>query len=77
FQRRLSAEPACPKHVSGSYLAIDKLCKSYAWKNKATLLFKDGISEEVMKKLNPKIKIEYPDYSDLLLPLPLPIPIFT
>ncbi|RHZ74599.1 hypothetical protein Glove_220g7 [Diversispora epigaea] len=23
-----------------------------------------GISEEVMKKLNPKIKIEYPDYSD-------------
>ncbi|CAG8692318.1 17848_t:CDS:1 [Cetraspora pellucida] len=36
-----------------------------------------GISEEVMKKLNPKIKIEYPDYSDLLLPLPLPIPIFT
>src|SRR6185295_18577083 len=24
----------------------------------------EGISKEVMKKLNPKIKIEYPDYSD-------------
>ncbi|CAH1771251.1 15438_t:CDS:2, partial [Entrophospora sp. SA101] len=23
-----------------------------------------GVSEEVMKKLNPKIKIEHPDYSD-------------
>ncbi|CAG8789116.1 37323_t:CDS:1, partial [Gigaspora margarita] len=38
------------------------------------------ISEEVMKKLNPKIKIEYPDYSDEKWPnsdLPLPIPMFT
>ncbi|CAH1769450.1 4079_t:CDS:2 [Entrophospora sp. SA101] len=39
-----------------------------------------GISEEVMKKLNPKIKIEYPDYSDEKWSdsdLPLPIPMFT
>jgi hypothetical protein len=39
-----------------------------------------GISEEVMKKLNPKIKIEYPDYSDDIWSnshLPLPIPIYT
>src|SRR5205823_11980450 len=37
-----------------------------------------GISEEVMKKLNPKIKIEYPNYSDKKWSdSDLPIPMFT
>ncbi|CAG8509924.1 3601_t:CDS:2 [Dentiscutata erythropus] len=39
-----------------------------------------GISEEVMKTFNPKIKIEYPNYSDEKWSdsdLPLPIPMFT
>ena len=38
-----------------------------------------GISEEVMKKLNLKIKIEYPDYSDDIWSSsrsPLHIPLF-
>ncbi|CAG8559812.1 42295_t:CDS:2, partial [Gigaspora margarita] len=77
---------SCPKlkHLelgdcSISNKAVEKITQNCANLKYLSLKGCRRISKEVMKKFNPKIKIEYPDYSDdkwSSSNLPLPIPIF-
>ncbi|CAG8578099.1 7670_t:CDS:1 [Dentiscutata heterogama] len=62
---------SCPKlrHVelgdcSIGNKAVEEIARNYTNLKYLSLERCKGISEEAMKKLNPKIKIEYPDYSD-------------
>ncbi|CAH1770730.1 14439_t:CDS:2, partial [Entrophospora sp. SA101] len=78
---------SCPKlrHLELGYCSIDNKAVEEISRNCTNLKYLSlkgckGVSEEVMKKLNSKIKIEYPNYSDGKWSdsdLPLPIPMFT
>ncbi len=62
---------SCPKlrHIELGYCSIDNKAVKEIARNCTNLKYLSlegckGINKEVIKKFNPKIKIEYPDYSD-------------